>query len=68
MQTDLEIVADRERLLSKWQAWYASKVDWLEGNAAGRAKILGDAEAEGAYAITEAEIEELIGVEETVLR
>ena len=67
-QTDTQIVADRQRLLDEWKEWYASKQAWLEKNAAGRAELLGESEAEGAYEITEAEVEELIGVEETVLR
>ena len=68
IQTDTQIVADRQRLLDERQAWFASKQEWLEQNAAGRAELLGSSHNEQAYEITEAEIEELLSVEETVLR
>lgn len=68
VQTDTQIVADRQRLLDEWQAWYVGKQEFLEHLSAGRAKLLHDEGAEGTYVITEAEVEELVGVEETVLR
>lgn len=61
-------MAERQRLLDDWKDWYASKQAWLKKMAEGRAEILGEAAAEQAYVLTDTEIEELVGVEETVLK
>ena len=68
MQTDTQIMADRQRLADEWHAWLDSKQAYIEELAAGRQKIMGEALEEQPYSIIEAEVEEVLGVEETVIR
>ena len=68
MQTDTQIMADRQRLADEWRAWLESKQEYIDELAAGRRKIMGDALEEQPYSIIEAEVEEILGVEEVVIR
>ncbi len=43
MQTDVDLLAERQRMMDEWKAWVASKEEWVEQNNEGVAAILGDA-------------------------
>ena len=43
VQTDVDLLAERQRMMDEWKAWVASKKDWVMQNQDGIAAILGDA-------------------------
>lgn len=62
LQADTEIIAERNRLISDWKAWYESKQEWIQMIEAGRRALLGDRAEEGEFVVQEVEAEVPIGM------
>jgi hypothetical protein len=60
-QLDTGIMAERQRLMDEWEEWCKGKAEWLAWAAEGRAKLLGEREAEGPFIVEEVEVEETLG-------
>ncbi len=68
LQTDVAIVAERQRMMEEWQEWYQTKEEWLHENQVGLAKLLGERLEEGEYTTEEVTVETVISNIEEVLK
>lgn len=64
---DSELLAEREKLMSEWNAWRESKKEWVEKVKAGEKEILQGLGKwhEKEYVIQEVTVEAIVGVSET---
>ncbi len=58
-QTDVAIVAERQRMMEEWKEWYSTKEDWMAWHAAGLAQLLGPRLQEGDFTLEEVETEQV---------
>ena len=68
LQTDVAIVAERQRMKEEWQEWYQTKEDWLRDNQAAMERLLGDRLQEGEYYTEEVTVETVISNIEEILK
>jgi hypothetical protein len=68
LQTDVAIVAERQRMREEWQEWYQTKEDWLHWHQAGLERLLGDRLLEGEYTTEEVTVETVVSSIEEVLK
>jgi translation initiation factor 3 subunit B len=64
---DSELLAERERLLTEWNRWKESKVEWAQREMEGIKALLGNKwrEPEEEYVIEEVEVSAIVDVKET---
>jgi hypothetical protein len=67
-QTDKQILADRQRAMDDWTAWYASKSEWLDQQRNFADSVLGNLLTEREYTVSEVEVEETISFNEEVIK
>ncbi|BDA47339.1 Eukaryotic translation initiation factor 3 subunit B [Coccomyxa sp. Obi] len=67
-ETDVAIVAERQRMMEEWREWYDTKREWLEWHTAGLQRLLGDRLLEGDYTVEEVETETTVSTVEEVLK
>lgn len=68
LQTDVAIVAERQRMKEEWQEWYQTKDEWLQWHQAGLERLLGERLEEGEYTTEEVTVETVISNIEEVLK
>jgi translation initiation factor 3 subunit B len=63
---DSELLAEREKTLSEWNAWKASRVEWIKQNAEGIKKLLGSKwiAPEQEYIVEEVQVSAIVDVKE----
>ncbi|CAK0783331.1 hypothetical protein CVIRNUC_006530 [Coccomyxa viridis] len=67
-ETDVAIVAERQRMKEEWQEWYQTKEDWLHWHQAGLERLLGERLQEGEYTTEEVTVETIVSSTEEVLK
>jgi len=67
-EADTAIVAERQAVLGGWRRWVAGAAPYAEEVAAARARVLGPRADEGVSRVEEAEVEEVMGVSEEVVK
>jgi len=68
VQTDVAIVAERQRMMEEWKEWYDTKREWLEWHTQGLQRLLGDRLIESDYTVEEVETEATLSTTEEVLK
>lgn len=68
VQTDVAIVAERQRMMEEWKEWYDTKREWLEWHTQGLQRLLGDRLNESDYTVEEVETETTLSTTEEVLK
>ena len=68
MQTDVAIVAERQRMKEEWQEWYQTKEDWLNWHQPGLERLLGDRLLEGEFTTEEVTVETVVFNTEEILK
>ncbi len=68
VQTDVAIVAERQRMMEEWKEWYDTKREWLEWHTQGLNQLLGDRLTEGDFTVEEVETELTIGTAEEIIK
>ena len=68
LQTDVAIVAERQRMKEEWQEWYQTKEDWLSWHQAKLEALLGKRLEEGEYTTEEVTVETVIANTEEILK
>lgn len=68
LQTDVAIVAERQRMKEEWQEWYQTKEDWLSWHQAKLEDLLGERLEEGEYTTEEVTVETVIANTEEILK
>jgi hypothetical protein len=68
VQTDVAIVAERQRMMEEWKEWYDTKREWLEWHTQGLQQLLGDRQDQGGFKLEEVETEMTISTAEEVIK
>ena len=68
VQTDVAIVAERQRMMEEWKEWYDTKREWLEWHTQGLNQLLGDRLVEGNFTVEEVETEITLSTAEEIIK